>query len=306
MRFFCMKINLLVVLLFCSFLGMSQTKSFVINWKKTSEISTNNTSIEIPTFSAEHFNYSSTNGITYANQWDSKGSVNEKSVVITSMQTEQLSIADLKTLSQKLIPNNPQLKVTNTTARNSSNTYIEISPIFNENGILKKVLSFTISYRLKAQARAFKNTSSLTSSVLKSGEWYRFAVDTTGVHKLSKSFLSDLGINVDNVNPQNIKVYGHGGASLPLLNSETVSNDLIENSIQFIGEADGIIHNEDHILMYAIGPKKFNSDNNSHINPYSDVAYYYITVGTTKGLRMRPAAEPTAAPANNLYDLSRL
>ena len=135
------------------------------------------------------------------------------------MQTEQLSIADLKTLSQKLIPNNPQLKVTNTTARNSSNTYIEISPIFNENGILKKVLSFTISYRLKAQARAFKNTSSLTSSVLKSGEWYRFAVDTTGVHKLSKSFLSDLGINVDNVNPQNIKVYGHGGASLPLLNS---------------------------------------------------------------------------------------
>ena len=219
MRFFCMKINFLVVFFFCSFLGMSQTKSFVINWKKTSEISTNNTSIEIPTFSAEHFNYSSTNGITYANQWDSKGSVNEKSVVITSMQTEQLSIADLKTLSQKLIPNNPQLKVTNTTARNSSNTYIEISPIFNENGILKKVLSFTISYRLKAQARAFKNTSSLTSSVLKSGEWYRFAVDTTGVHKLSKSFLSDLGINVDNVNPQNIKVYGHGGASLPLLNS---------------------------------------------------------------------------------------
>ena len=296
MRFFCMKINFLVVFFFCSFLGMSQTKSFVINWKKTSEISTNNTSIEIPTFSAEHFNYSSTNGITYANQWDSKGSVNEKSVVITSMQTEQLSIADLKTLSQKLIPNNPQLKVTNTTARNSSKTYIEISPIFYEKGILKKVLSFTISYRLKAQARAFKNTSSLTSSVLKSGEWYRFAVDTTGVHKLSKSFLSDLGINVDNVNPQNIKVYGHGGASLPLLNSETVSNDLIENSIQFIGEADGIIHNEDHILMYAIGPKKFNSDNNSHINPYSDVAYYYITVGTTKGLRMRPATEPSAAP----------
>ena len=28
---FCMKINLLVVLLFCSFLGISQTKSFVIN-----------------------------------------------------------------------------------------------------------------------------------------------------------------------------------------------------------------------------------------------------------------------------------
>ena len=300
MRFFCMKINLLVVLLFCSFLGISQTKNFVINWEEASTISTNNTTIEVPTFSIEHFNYSSTNGITYANQWESKGTVDEKSVVIKSMQTEQLSVADLITLSQKLIPTNPQLKVTNTTARNSSKTYLEISPIFNENGILKKVLSFTISYQLKPQAKAFKKTSSLTSSVLKSGEWYRFAVDTTGVHKLSKNFLSDLGINVSNVNPQNIKVYGHGGASLPLLNSETVSNDLIENSIQFIGESDGIINDEDHILMYAIGPKNFNPDNNSHINPYSDVAYYYINVGTTKGLRMRPAAEPTAAPVTTI------
>ena len=295
MRFFCMKINFLVVLLLCSFLGVSQTKSFVINWEKASTISTNNTTIEIPSFSIENFNYSPTNGITYANQWDSKGAVNENSVVMESMQTEQLSIADLKTLSQKLVPNNPQLKVTNTTARNSSKIYVEISPIFNENGVLKKVLSFTISYQLKTQGRVFKNTTSLTSSVLKSGEWYRFAVDTTGVYRLSKNFLSDLGINVNNVNPQNIKVYGHGGASLPLLNSETVSNDLIENAIQFIGEADGVINDNDFILMYAIGPKSFNSDNNSHINPYSDVAYYYIKVGTTKGLRMRPAAEPTAA-----------
>ena len=183
MRFFCMKINLLVVLLFCSFLGISQTKNFVINWEEASTISTNNTTIEVPAFSIEHFNYSSTNGITYANQWESKGTVDEKSVVIKSMQTEQLSVADLKTLSQKLIPTNPQLKVTNTTARNSSKTYLEISPIFNENGILKKVLSFTISYQLKPQAKAFKKTSSLTSSVLKSGEWYRFAA--LGIKKAS-------------------------------------------------------------------------------------------------------------------------
>ena len=44
--------------------------------------------------------------------------------------------------------------------------------------------------------------------------------------------------------------------SLPLLNSETVSNDLIENTIQVVGEEDGVFNDSDYILMYAIGPKK--------------------------------------------------
>ena len=135
--------------------------------------------------------------------------------------------------------------------------------------------------------------ASLSSSNLKSGDWYRFAVDTTGVHKLRRNFLNSLGINTSNLNPKNIKIYGHGGKSLPLLNSETVSNDLIENTIQVVGEEDGVFNDSDYILMYAIGPKKYNSDNNSHINPYSDKSYYYVNISLGNGARMSTASEPT-------------
>ena len=125
------------------------------------------------------------------------------------------------------------------------------------------------------------------------GQWYRFKIDTTGVYKLDKSFFNSLGINVQNLNPKKIKVYGHGGKSLPLKNSETVSYDLIQNAVKFIGEDDGIFNNEDYLLFYAIGPNYYNPDNDSHINPYSNDAYYYIKLSNENGLRMSPADEPS-------------
>ena len=42
-------------------------------------------------------------------------------------------------------------------------------------------------------------------------------------------------------------------------------------------------------------PKYFNPENNSHINPYSDVCYYYIRIGGENGLRMSAAEEPWGA-----------
>jgi hypothetical protein len=128
---------------------------------------------------------------------------------------------------------------------------------------------------------------------LKSGQWYRFQVDTTGVFKLNKNFFKDLGINTGTVNPKSIKIFGHGGKSLPLKNNQTIAYDLIENAVKFIGEEDGVFNDEDYLLFYAIGPKHYNEENNSHINPYSDVVYYYVNVSSNNGQRMNPASTPT-------------
>ena len=291
LRFLTMIRLVLCLTLICSFFGFSQTQTFDINWKGSTVMSTSKKAIEIPYFNIENHNFSFENGLVFSKQWPINGSINQASAKITSIETIEVSRADLKQLPLNTIPNGPQLKVANAHSRNNTNGAVQIHPIFYDNGVLTKVLRFTIDYRMETQRKKSTNNMSVSSSLLKSGSWYRFAVDTTGVHKLTKNFLNSLGVNTASINPKNIKIYGHGGKSLPLLNSETLSNDLIENSIQVIGEDDNTFNDGDYVLMYAIGPKRYNAENNSHINPYSDDAFYYINISPGNGSRMSLATE---------------
>ena len=293
LRFNTMKRLSTFIALFCFCFGSTQTQIFDITWDESTILSTNNSSIELPSFDSKNYNFSHKNGITFSAQWNINGRIDERSAELKSIESIEISKKDLKQLPLSTIPNIPSLKVINANYRDHSKGHVEISPIFYENGILKKIIRFSVSYRMNAQNRSVYNATTLSSSNLKSGDWYRFAVDTTGVHKLNRNFLNSLGINTSGLNPKNIKIYGHGGKSLPLLNSDTVSNDLIENTIQIIGEEDGVFNDNDYILFYAIGPKKYNLDNNSHINPYSDKSYYYVNISLGNGARMSTAIEPT-------------
>ena len=58
----------------------------------------------------------------------------------------------------------------------------------------------------RLSTKKVSNSKVITNSVLSSGEWYKFYVDTTGVFKLSKSFLQRLGVKVNNVDPRTIKI----------------------------------------------------------------------------------------------------
>ncbi len=140
------------------------------------------------------------------------------------------------------------------------------------------------------------------SSVLSNGTWYKFSVDTTGVFKIDVSLLQKMGINITNLNPKNIKVYGNGGVMLPHRNSDFRYADLQENSIYVSGEEDGVFNAEDYILFYAKGPHDW------EVNPaleaakhrqnlYSDVSYYFLTIGQEQGKRISILPEVTGPSA---------
>ncbi|MDB4180768.1 type IX secretion system sortase PorU [Flavobacteriaceae bacterium] len=301
LRFSNMKIWLSCVLCVCCYVGKSQTQSFDIIWGESVQLSIGSDALELPSFSTENYSFSEQDGLTFSSEWNTVDLINEASVILESYESTAISIADLKQLPISTVPNTPRLKVANAIYRDRSKGYVEISPIFYENGVLKKITQFSISFQSNTQNRRASISASLSNSKLKSGDWYRFAVDTTGVHILNKNFLNSLGINTNNLNPRAIKIYGHGGASLPLLNSNTISNDLIENTVQVIGEEDGVFNDNDYILMYAIGPTRFNLENNSHINPYSDESYYYVNISSGNGARMSAATEPSE-DANVIFD----
>ena len=137
------------------------------------------------------------------------------------------------------------------------------------------------------------------NSVLSSGDWFKFSVDTTGVFKIDKNFLQQLGVSTNNLNPKKIHIYGNGGNLLPVLNSDFRYNDLQENAIYIKGENDGSFDSSDFILFYAKGAHDWIVDTEQNTakhrqNIYSNEAYYFLTVSNTDGKRVQQKSSSTA------------
>ncbi|CAL2088256.1 Por secretion system protein PorU precursor [Tenacibaculum sp. 190524A02b] len=139
---------------------------------------------------------------------------------------------------------------------------------------------------------------SQSNSVLSNGNWYKFSINTTGIFKIDASFLSQLGIDINTVNPKNIKIFGNGGNMLPQKVDTFRHNDLQENAIYVHGESDNTFNQDDFILFYGLGPHHWSVDpvssNVSHIqNIYSDKAYYFLTIDNSPGKRITTLTQPT-------------
>lgn len=128
-------------------------------------------------------------------------------------------------------------------------------------------------------------------SVLTEGTWYKVAITESGMYRLDTKKLRDMGINVANLNPKNLQIYGHRGAMLSQSNVLPRPVDLMQNAIWVKGEEDNRFDESDALYFYAEGPHVvgYDSVQNSffhQINAYSDSSYYYLTIGTQPGLRV--------------------
>ena len=148
------------------------------------------------------------------------------------------------------------------------------------------------------------------NSVLSSGTWYKMALSTTGMYKLTYSDLVSMGLNVNNLDPRNIRVFHNGGGVMPTLNSTYYPDDLNEIPIFVSGEDDGVFDANDYIVFYARGPVTWQYNYTrryyAHVkNPYSDYSYAFLTVGDEPGLRIQTADVPAATaatPVTNFVD----
>lgn len=292
------KAVLLFILMVIPMLAGAQSKSIVINWGDKSATSNN--------FKGNKSNVSSKQkaldalkiqldkfGANYTTQWDDSGFADPNSVRVTNVRYGTVSSEELNQILPELLPNTLEYSIGSTMSRNELLTIFNISPIIRNNGSYQKVLSFDINYRYGPQNR--NAPPGITNSVLATGQWFKFKVEKTGVYKIDKSFLNSLGMNTDGINPRNLKIYGHGGQSLPLLNRKTRYFDIPENAIQVVGEGDGSFDGEDYILFYGTNTEGYVRENDSNLNPYSDDSYYYITVSGAPGKRVGNMIEPTGA-----------
>lgn len=125
------------------------------------------------------------------------------------------------------------------------------------------------------------------NSILSSGEWYKIGVTQTGIYSIDLAFLNSLGLNVAEINPQNIRVYGNIAGVLE--EGSTTIDDLQELSIQIMGENDQSFDSDDKILFFGQAPdlwKYAENTFNFHKNIYSDTTYYYLNFDLGPGKRI--------------------
>ncbi len=108
-------------------------------------------------------------------------------------------------------------------------------------------------------------------SVLAKGSWKKISIKESGVCKLTYDQLKGMGFS----HPEQVRVFGYGGAQLNELFSVAKTDDLNETPIYDNGSA---------IFFYAQGPISWNyrGNNKDHIydvnsNLYSTLGYYFLT-----------------------------
>lgn len=140
-------------------------------------------------------------------------------------------------------------------------------------------------------------------SVLATGQWYKFAVTHTGIHKVTYADLVAMGINPAAIQPANLRIYGNGAGMLPEVNSAFRVDDLRENTVQVEDGGDGIFNDGDYILFFGESSDKWTFDivtrQFTHAsNMYSDTSYYFLTPDMGPGRRIQLLPSSTL-PANS-------
>ncbi|MDD5150344.1 MAG: type IX secretion system sortase PorU [Flavobacterium sp.] len=288
---------LLTFIFLIPFVSFTQTKGAItIEWLEKKEMFFGDFKINIPQFTGNSYSYdASKRSISYILNLADSGSLNENSLQITNVVFETISSDQLGDLSKANIPKNIQKSIKTNESRGVKQNFLLLSPIIKDEFGFKRIISFSYSVNSGASriSKISKVSSSITNSILASGDWFQFYVEKSGVYKISKSFLQQLGLNVSKIDPKRIKIYGNGGRMLPLSNSINYPYDLVENAIEIVGESDGVFNNEDYILFYAEGIDTWNDESQTNNNLYDTKSYYYVTVEGGDGKRIQDMTQPS-------------
>jgi hypothetical protein len=275
-------------------------RSFKLDWQNKVEFKINN--VQKITTSTVKGNFIDGNfSPTFASSWKVNKGLFLQSYSIKNVKYQVVSTKEFKNIKVSKIPNRIKSNFHIVNARNKTFAVLNVNLLIYENSQLKKITSFDIEYITSSKGkRSLAKSSTVKNSVLASGNWFKFSVDTTGVYKIDKSFLQKLGISTSGINPKNIQIFGNGGQMLPFKNSDFRYDGLQENSIFVKGEEDNSFDDSDYILFYAKGPNTWKNIGTASLqnihhqkNIFSDKAYYFITIGDNLGKRILTGPQVT-------------
>lgn len=180
-------------------------------------------------------------------------------------------------------------------------------------GSVEELVDYEVQWNLGPQTgmREAATATFATSSVLSSGKWYKIGVTQSGLHKIDKALLTKMGIDVQQMDPAKIRVYGNGGKMLPERNDEFRYDDLVENAISVVTNSLGVFDDKSYAVFYATGPTEWKRSKTTGAlrytavtNLYSDTSFYFINVDIGPGQRVATLTASALSPnvSTSSYD----
>lgn len=310
-----------VSLLFTSVYGYSQSQktasnrelSFELQWKQPLRVQiAENEWIDVLSFDGATYNQQNNHLPSFSFSFSSPAvfDYDELSGSIENAVYQPLSESQL-IRNAELIKNDVIPDVQTGLTRKVAYTTISFIPIRKTAGGFEKLISFSL--KLYSTGRRIAEKTSVTPwaahSVLASGKWYKVAVKDDGIYKLDYNFFRQLGFDMATLDPRTIRVFGNGTGMLPEANSAWRPDDLMENAIEVIGEADGIFNPSDYVLFFGRSPDRwtFNPSTSRYSHSkhlYHDYNHYFITADYRSGIPKRVPSQPSLQPQPNDFNVT--
>lgn len=123
------------------------------------------------------------------------------------------------------------------------------------------------------------------SSVLSSGNWYYVNIPSNNIYKLTYNDFLALGVEEEEINFDNLSIWGGCEGAISDTNSNYTQSDLTEKTIY-------VNKQEKYVLFYAKSTIKYEFDtpnNNFYFtsHPYADASTYFITFDSSIGQKKR-------------------
>ena len=290
-----MRILLISVLFIFSTNLLGQSLKIDIDWEGEKHYNIGKNSYQVPNTKNFKDNYSYGENFSLVKQWSSDKIIDESSIQINNIIYSDIDIAEYNGLEKISFSREPHFRFNSSISKNKIFSFLELDPIIFKDGKYKKVESLIINYRFSDRSKNKKNP--IQSSVMRNGDWYQFFIQESGIYKIDRNFLENLGVDTQSIDPRKIKIFGHGGEMLTMQNTENFLIDPVENSIKIIGEEDGSFDSADYILFYATGTNAYSSESNTNLNLYEDKISYFLSIGLEDGLRISDLVEPEGEPS---------
>ena len=223
---------------------------------------------------------------------------------VTNVISEPASDFDIKYIMSASVTLKNEFSIVAVSKKAGNEIYqsIEALPYAIIGGNVHRLKSFTVETGGQLSQAVAKSFTYVANSALATGSWYKISLSKSGVYKIDRDFLISSGIAA-NVNPQHINIYGNGFGVLPEQNSVARPDDLLQLSIQAIGETDGVMDAADYFLFYADGPNRVAYQAGHGLtsvqNIYNDESFYYINVNPLAPAKRIQTASQSILPITN-------
>jgi hypothetical protein len=302
------KILIITGLLAFSIVSYSQeSESVVLDWESPKTLQKGEESIQVPSISGQFIDGKRPNFFFKHEIVSTAGGV--KVEVVTTEAADPIELEYLASNNIEVGSLNCEARISK--AGNKKFVVVNLFPFMRKRTNIVRIKEIRLVYTKGGGTFNVNQKDFAATSVLKSGSgtWYKIAVDKDGIYKIDKAFLLGLGIDVENLNPQHINIYGNGDGVLPELNSIPRTDDLAKNAIQVIGEADGSFDDNDYILFYGWGPHRWYANGTTDFHQkrhvYSDVSCYFININASETpLRIENVFESPAVATHTVSDYS--